>query len=89
MSTYDLTCQLDACPGKDSEPQAKLAIIFGVLDSFNGLLGILVAAFVGYLQFSQMRQLNRRQPAIDEPQWQGPAPQNPVEGSIKAIETAA
>lgn len=72
MSTCNRTYQLDVSSNSDLD--AKLTIIFGVLDSANGFVGILIAILVGYLQYRQMLQFNRRQPAIDEPQGGGPAP---------------
>ena len=72
MSTCNRTYQLDVSSNSDLD--AKLTMVFGVLDSANGFLGILVAILVGYLQYRQMRQFNRRQPAIDELQGGGPAP---------------
>jgi hypothetical protein len=66
MSTCARTCQSDICSGEDSDLEARLTMIFGVLDSITGLLGTLVAILVGYLQFRQMREFTRRQPTIDE-----------------------
>jgi hypothetical protein len=89
MSTCARTCQSDIYSGEDSDLEARLIMIFGVLDSINGLLGILVAILVGYLQFRQMREFNRRQPTIDELQREGPALQQPIGHSIKGIDDAA
>jgi hypothetical protein len=89
MSTCARTCQSDICSGEDNDLEARLTIIFGVLDSVTGLLGILVAILVGYLQFRQMREFNRRQPTIDELQREGPAPQQSVAHPIKITENAA
>jgi hypothetical protein len=72
MSTCNRTYQLDVSSNSDLD--AKLTIIFGVLDAANGFVGILIAILVGYLQYRQMLQFNRRQPAIDELQGGGPAP---------------
>ena len=89
MSTCAHSCHLDVCSGKDSDLSARLAIIFGVLDSCNGLLGILVAILIGYLQVRQWRQLHRRQPTIDEPEEEVPIRQQSVEHLIKTTENAA
>ena len=72
MSTCNRTYQLDVSSNSDLD--AKLTMIFGVLDAANGFVGILIAILVGYLQYRQMLQFNRRQPAIDELQGGGPAP---------------
>ena len=72
MSTCNRTYQLDVSSNSDLD--AKLTIILGVLDSANGFVGILIAILVGYLQYRQMLQFNRRQPAIDELQGGEPAP---------------
>lgn len=89
MSTCDRRCQLNVCSGEGNDLEANLAMIFGVLDSVNGLLSILIAILFGYLQIRQLRQLHRRQPIVDEPAEEVPARQQLVEHSIEDTAHAA
>lgn len=85
MSACDGSCQNLSCTNSTDSAQTKLTLILGVLDLFNGFLGVLIAILVGYLQARQFRRINQ---AMDGSNDDEKAPQQPSQHVAKRPEPA-
>jgi hypothetical protein len=85
MSTCNSNCQDFSCTDSSDSSQTKLTLIFGVLDIFNGFLGVLIAILVGYLQARQFRRFNQAMNGSDDDEK---APEQPIEYVAKRAQTA-
>jgi hypothetical protein len=85
MSTCSSNCQNYSCANSEDFAQTKLTLILGVLDLFNGFLGVLVAILVGYLQARQFRRFNR---AMDGSNDDEKASQQPLKPAATRPEPA-
>ena len=85
MSTCNSNCQNLSCTNPTDSSQTKLTLIFGVLDIFNGFLGVLIATLVGYLQARQFRRFNQ---AMNGPDDDEKPAEQPIEHVAKRAQTA-
>ncbi|KAM0722412.1 hypothetical protein Q7P37_001853 [Cladosporium fusiforme] len=80
MSTCYSTCQALTCTTAADSDQAKLDMIFNVLDLTNGFLGIVIAILIGYIQARQLRRFYQTKDELEECR---PASQQPIEHLAK------
>lgn len=85
MSSCVGSCQDFSCTKSTDSAQTKLTLILGVLDLFNGFLGVVIAILVGYLQVRQFRRFNQ---AMDGPNDNEKVSPKPFEHVTKRPEPA-